>query len=77
MPLWSEAFDQLRLEPGEYRDLGEGHVLVPVQASGKGRESGAEVNVSFYLLGWGREKLERMEFFPSEREALDAAGLSE
>jgi ketosteroid isomerase-like protein len=75
--LWSDAFDQLRLHPGEFKDLGEGRVLVPIRASGRGHESGAEVNVSFYLLGWGREKLERMEFFPTEREALEAVGLSE
>jgi ketosteroid isomerase-like protein len=73
----SDAFEELRLEPGEFKDLGEGKVLVPVRASGRGRDSGAEVSVSFYMLGWGREKLERMEFFPSEEEALEAAGLDE
>ncbi len=73
----SDAFDELRLDPGEFKDLGDGSVLVPVRASGRGRDSGAEVNVSFYLLGWGREKLERMEFFASEEEALEAAGASE
>jgi ketosteroid isomerase-like protein len=72
-----DAFVELRLEPGEFKDLAEGQVLVPVRASGRGRESGAEVNVSFFLLGSGREKLERMEFFPNEAEALAAAGLSE
>jgi ketosteroid isomerase-like protein len=73
----TDAFEELRLEPGEFKDLGEGKVLVPVRASGRGRDSGAEVSVSFYMLGWGREKLERMEFFPSEEEALEAAGLGE
>jgi ketosteroid isomerase-like protein len=72
-----DAFVELRLEPGEFQDLGEGQVLVPVRASGRGRESGVEVSVSFFLLGWGREKLERMEFFPNETEALEAVGLSE
>jgi ketosteroid isomerase-like protein len=72
-----DSFVELRLEPGEFKDLGEDQVLVPVRASGRGRESGAEVNVSFFLLGWGREKLERMRFFPSEAEALEAVGLSE
>jgi ketosteroid isomerase-like protein len=73
----SDAFEGLRLEPGEFKDLGEGKVLVPVRASGRGRDSGAEVSVSFYMLGWGHEKLERMGFFPGEEEALEAAGLSE
>ena len=52
-------------------------MLVPVRALGRGRESGTEVNVSFYLLGSGGERLERMEFFPNETEALEAVGLSE
>jgi ketosteroid isomerase-like protein len=75
--MWSDAFTDLRLEPGEFKDLGEGRVLVSVRALGRGRESGAEVNVSFYLLGSGSERLERMEFFASEAEALEAVGLSE
>jgi ketosteroid isomerase-like protein len=75
--MWNDAFVDLRLEPGEFKDLGEGRVLVTVRALGRGRESGAEVNVSFYLLGSGSERLERMEFFASEAEALEAAGLSE
>jgi ketosteroid isomerase-like protein len=75
--MWSDAFTDLRLEPGEFNDLGEGRVLVPVRALGRGRESGAEVNVSFYLLGSGDEMLERMEFFASEAEALEAVRLSE
>jgi hypothetical protein len=35
------------------------------------------VDVSFYLLGSGSGRLERMEFFASEAEALEALGLSE
>ena len=75
--MWNDAFADLRLEPGEFKDLGEGRVLVSVRALGRGRESGAEVDVSFYLLGSGSERLERMEFFASETEALEAVGLSE
>jgi ketosteroid isomerase-like protein len=75
--MMSDAFDELRLEPGEFKDLGENGVLVPVRASGRGRDSGAEVSVSFWMLGQGVEKLQRMQFFPSEAEALEAVGLSE
>jgi ketosteroid isomerase-like protein len=68
-----EAFEQLRLEPrGEFRELDDVHVLVPIRASGRGRESGVEVDVSFYMLGTGRDLLARMEFFPSEDAALAA-----
>jgi ketosteroid isomerase-like protein len=68
-----EAFENLRLDPeGEFKELDDVHVLVPIRASGRGRQSGIEVNVSFYMLGTGRELLERMEFFPSETEALEA-----
>ena len=69
-----EAFDQLQIEPqGEFDELDEVHVLVPVRASGRGRESGVQVNVSFYMLGTGADLLERMEFFPTEEAALAAA----
>jgi ketosteroid isomerase-like protein len=70
-----DAFEELRLEPeGDFRELDEVHVLVPVRASGRGRESGIPVHVSFWMLGTGRELLERMEFFPSENDGLHAAG---
>ena len=75
--MWNDAFADLRLEPDEFKDLGNGRVIVPVRALGRGRESGAEVDVSFCLLGSGSGRLERMEFFASEAEALEAVGLSE
>jgi ketosteroid isomerase-like protein len=69
----NDAFENLRLDPeGDFRDLDDVHVLVPVRASGRGRHSGVEVDVSFYMLGTGRELLERMEFFPTEEAALEA-----
>jgi ketosteroid isomerase-like protein len=69
----NDAFEDVRLDPeGEFRELDDVHVLVPVRFSARGRQSGIEVNVSFFMLGTGRELLERMEFFPSEAEALEA-----
>jgi ketosteroid isomerase-like protein len=68
-----EAFEDLRIDPqGEFRELDDVHVLVPVRASGRGRQSGVDVKASFYMLGTGRDLLERMEFFPTEDEALEA-----
>ena len=71
-----DAFENLRLDPlGDFTELDEVHVLVPIRASGRGRQSGVEVNVAFCMLGTGRELLERMEFFPNEEEALAAVAV--
>jgi hypothetical protein len=68
-----DAFENLRLDPeGDFRELDEIHVLVPVRATGRGRQSGVEVAASFFMLGTGHDLLERMEFFPTEEEALQA-----
>lgn len=70
-----DAFADLRLEPqSDFRELDTEHVLVEVRASGRGRESGIEVKAAFFMLATGREKLARMEFFPTEQDALAAAG---
>jgi ketosteroid isomerase-like protein len=71
----SDAFADLRLDPrSDFRELDDERVLVQVRASGRGRESGIEVDIEFFMLGTGREKLARMEFFPTEQAALEAAG---
>jgi ketosteroid isomerase-like protein len=68
-----EAFDDLRLDPGEFTDLGNDQVLVAIRSTGRGKESGVEVEASFFMLGTGREgKLIRMEFFPTEEAARAA-----
>src|SRR5881409_1029202 len=59
--LMDDAFEHLRIDPtGEFAELDDVHVLVPVGASGRGRESGVPVNVSFFMMGTGLEQLERM-----------------
>ena len=69
----TDAFEDLRLDPtGDFAELDDVHVLVPVRFRGRGRHSGIAVDVSVYMLGTGRDLLERMEFFPSEEEALAA-----
>ena len=68
-----DAFEDVELVPeGGFRELDDVHVLVEIRFTGRGRHSGIAVDVSFYMLGTGRELLERMEFFPSEEEALAA-----
>jgi ketosteroid isomerase-like protein len=75
MATMTEAFEDLRVDPtGDFTELDDVHVLVPVRSSARGRESGVRVDAAMYLLGTGRELLERMEFFPTEEEALEAAG---
>jgi hypothetical protein len=69
----TEAFEGVRLDPlGDFRELDDVHVLVEIRLTGRGRHSGVPVDVSFYMLGTGLELLERMEFFFSEEEALQA-----
>jgi ketosteroid isomerase-like protein len=68
----NDVFTDFRIEPGEFRDLGDGVVLVPVRAFGRGKESGAPVESSFCMMGTGHDLLKRMEFFPGEEEALAA-----
>ena len=69
----NDVFEDLRLDPmGDFAELDDVHVLVPVRFRGRGRHSGIDVDISFFMLGTGRELLERMEFFPNEEEALEA-----
>lgn len=68
----SDVFTDFQIEPGEFRDLGDGVVMVAVKAVGSGKESGVPVEASFCMLGTGHDLLKRMEFFPSEEEALAA-----
>jgi ketosteroid isomerase-like protein len=68
-----DAFDDLQLEFGEFREVAEETVLVPVRSVGHGRESGVKVEASFFMLGTGRDgRLVRMEWFATEDEALAA-----
>jgi ketosteroid isomerase-like protein len=70
-----EAFDDLRLHFGEFREVAEEAVLVAVRSEGRGRESGVKVEASFFMLGTGRDgRLVRMEWFATEEEALAAVG---
>jgi hypothetical protein len=76
LTMWKEmtdTFEDLTLTPlGDFRDLDDVHVLVEIRLNGRGRQSGIPVDVSFFMLGTGLDLLERMEFFPSEEEALQA-----
>ncbi len=73
----ADAFPNLRYEVQEMIPAGE-QVVVVLEASGTGRESGVDVHVSFASLWALRDgRLVRHVAFDSRGDALEAAGLSE
>jgi ketosteroid isomerase-like protein len=72
------AFEDYDYEVERLTDLGSGAVLAVVTEEGRGKSSGVPVQRSFaplYTVIDG--KIVRITFFPSEAQALEAAGLSE
>ena len=72
-----DAFEDYRVEPQEFIDAGDA-VVVPVRISGRGRASGATLEVRLvhlWVLRNGRAI--RNEIYRTTAEALEAAGLSE
>jgi ketosteroid isomerase-like protein len=77
--LW-DAWDRLRIEPLDVAELGGGKVLVEVRLTGRGRNSGIEIDQRagfLYTLREQDQKVARVQMFPSKYAALEAAGLSE
>ena len=72
---WYEAFEyQEQLE--ELIDGGD-QVVSVTTGRGRGRASGTDVSMTFYLVWTLREgRVIRLVWFPTRDEALDAAGLS-
>jgi len=73
-----EAWEPMRWEPQSFAEPEEGCVVMPFHASGRGKGSGIEVHTqaaAIWTLRGG--KISRMQLFSTEREALEAAGLSE
>jgi len=74
---YREAWEWFQLEPVEYIDAGAQLVAV-LRTSGQGRESGAVVKGEVAHVWMFREGIAtRCLSFPTRREALEAAGLSE
>ena len=72
-----ESFEELRIEPIEFVDLGDKLVVV-VSISGRGRGGGAPVEgriAQLWTLSDGRAK--SLRDYATKSEALEAAGLSE
>jgi ketosteroid isomerase-like protein len=72
-----ESFDQLRIDPHEFRDLGD-RILVFGRIRARGRQSSLELDSATGWVCTVRDgKLVKAEGFLSRAEALEAAGLRE
>jgi ketosteroid isomerase-like protein len=73
-----DAFEDLRVEVEEVRDLGEGRVLLVARYLGRGRKSGIELDQRISSIHRLRDgMIVSVRDYPSRREALEAAGLSD
>jgi ketosteroid isomerase-like protein len=72
---WHEAWERIDYDYDELIDAGD-QVISVVTRRGRGRASGAEVEVHVALLWTLRDgKVVRVVWFPSRQEALEAAGV--
>ena len=73
----TEIWEDFSVELREMRDFDD-HVLASLRWWGRGPSSGIQMEVDIYALFTFRKgKIVRLEFFTSEQQALEAAGLSE
>jgi uncharacterized protein len=71
---WTESFDELTTQIEDFIDAGE-HALVYHRMHGRGRDSGAEVDLAIWQVVSVRDgKLVRMYDFIDRDEALAVAG---
>jgi uncharacterized protein len=71
------AFDSYAIEPQEFIEAGD-KVIVPVHQSGRGKGSGAKVDVRYIVVFTLRDgKGVRVDSYYDREEALKSAGLSE
>jgi ketosteroid isomerase-like protein len=73
----SETWEELRLLPAEFRDLGD-RVLCLGRMEGRGRGSGVPVDAPLgAIFEFRDDKISRMRAYLDHGEALRAAGLSD
>ena len=74
-----DAWEEVRMEPDELQDLGDGRVLSVIRTVGLGRGSGVEVTATGGTIIWTirNGKIVHSKLFQGKDEALEAAGLSE
>jgi uncharacterized protein len=74
---WHEAWDEIEYDFDELIDAGD-QVISVVSRRGRGRASGAQVELHVALVWTLREgRVVRVVWYPTRKEALEAAGLSE
>ena len=70
-------FEEVHVETTELIDAGD-QVLISLRLSGRGKRSGAPVELTMTQVSTGRDGLAlRIRNYPTKAEALEAAGLSE
>jgi ketosteroid isomerase-like protein len=75
--VWPEEWDDYRIEIVQIVDAGD-HVVVRIHQRGRGKGSGVEVEGEiWFVLRFRNSKVAEWRMFGTEREALEAAGLSE
>jgi ketosteroid isomerase-like protein len=73
-----EEFEDVRVEPVELIDAGGEQVVSSVRISGRGKGSGAPVELTLISVGWLRDGFAyRIRNYPDMAAAREAAGLQE
>ena len=73
--IWHEAWESVDYEVEELIDAGDDQVVAVVTRHGRGRSSGADVELHVVLLWTVRVgKVVRVVWFPTREEAMQAAG---
>jgi ketosteroid isomerase-like protein len=69
-----QGFEEVRFEPEDYRELGDGRMLVQCRFVGRGARSGIQLDSEVWHIWSFRDGLlSHMEIYPSRRKALAAA----
>ena len=73
-----ESWEYVRMEPEDFIEVGENHVVVPLRLHMRGKGSGVEVSAET-LNAWTMRdgKAARMAVYNDKDEALEAVGLRE
>jgi ketosteroid isomerase-like protein len=73
---WLEMWDGHRVEPEEFIEAGD-RVLVTVLLSGRGKQSGVQIEDRYFAVWTIRDgRAIAYNEYPTKQEALDAVGLS-
>ena len=78
MAIWPQQWDEYRIELLRVDAAPGGKVFVAQRSSGRGKQSGVEVNMDFSFVFTVHEgKISQWRLFMQEEQAVEAAGLSE